>query len=90
MTKLVVAFRNFANATKNRIPGSQKTLSQKYLPLMDIIAVYRKTIVVYCENHVKRVNKRCGGNEVYLMLTQLVHTVTSVLETLRGSYTCIP
>jgi len=57
---------------------------------MEIIAVYRKTIAVYCENHVKCVNKRCEGNEVYLILKLVVHTVTSVLGTLRGSYTYIP
>ena len=43
MTKLVVDFRNFANATKNWIPSSHSD-SQKYPPFTEIIMFIRKQL----------------------------------------------
>jgi hypothetical protein len=39
MTKLIVAFRNFANAPKNR---------RRIRPIWEIVHCIRKTVLVYC------------------------------------------
>ena len=55
ITKVIVAFRNFVNAPKNRVPTLQ-TMHCISDAKANQLMLFREVIAVNCENHSKCVN----------------------------------